>query len=367
MCFVAGLALRSKYPFSMLQIFPFAWKIYANKADSLRLKMSFKQWSRTCRVPALGAYRRFVNLHNGPSNASPQTYTEMSVPKSPLAKNLKIALVQLTAGGDKPANLRKVTDNITSAVARKVDLVMLPECFNSPYAVEKFREYAELIPGETTQLLALLARKHKIWIVGGSIPEKEKESLHIYNTLLTFNPDGDIVAKHRKAHLFDIDIPNGITFKESVTLTAGDKATVFPLGDYGNAGLGICYDIRFPELAMAAARTPHNAFAMFYPGAFNTTTGPLHWHLLARARAVDNQMFVILCSPARGVEGYQAYGHSLVVDPQGRIVAEAGEGEEILYAELDKDLLPAARSGIPVHYQRRFDIYDNVAKTVKTE
>lgn len=294
----------------------------------------------------------------------------MSVLKSPLTKNLKVALIQLKAGADKAANLSKVTKFIDSAVSDstigKLDVLMLPECFNSPYAVDKFREYAESIPnGETTTLLSLLAKKHNVFIVGGSIPELADDL--VYNTSLTFNPQGEIIAKHRKAHLFDIDIPNGITFKESVTLSAGDKATVFGLGDFGNVGLGICYDIRFPELAIAASRAPNNAFAMFYPGAFNTTTGPLHWHLLARSRAVDNEIFTVLCSPARDVggSGYQAYGHSLVADPYGNIVAEAGEGEEILYAELDKDLLPSARTGIPVHYQRRFDIYHDVTSDIK--
>ncbi|ODV80407.1 carbon-nitrogen hydrolase [Suhomyces tanzawaensis NRRL Y-17324] len=284
--------------------------------------------------------------------------------KSPLSKSLRIALIQLKAGADKAANLAKVSKYIDDAVAgskTKLDLVMLPECFNSPYAVDQFRNYAELIPqGETTNALASLARKHKIFIVGGSIPELDPSlDNKIFNTSLTFSPEGEIIAKHRKTHLFDIDIPNGITFKELVTLTGGDKATVFKLGEFGNVGLGICYDIRFPELASIASRSPYNSFAMFYPGAFNTTTGPLHWHLLARSRAVDNELFTVLCSPARDVEGggYQAYGHSLVADPLGNIIAEAGEGEEILYAELDKDLLPKAREGIPVHYQRRFDVY----------
>lgn len=297
----------------------------------------------------------------------------MSVLKSPLTRNLKIALIQLKAGANKAANLAKVSQFIDSAVSEskigKLDLVMLPECFNSPYAVDKFREYAEAIPnGETTTFLSDLAKKHQIYIVGGSIPEKDGASDKIFNTSLTFDPQGEIIASHRKAHLFDIDIPNGITFKESVTLSAGNKSTVFKLGDFGNVGLGICYDIRFPELAMGAAREPYNSFAMFYPGAFNTTTGPLHWHLLARARAVDNELFTILCSPARDVggSGYQAFGHSLVVDPSGRIIAEAGEGEEVLYAEIDKDLLPAARTGIPVHYQRRFDIYEDITPGMKT-
>lgn len=292
--------------------------------------------------------------------------------KAPLAKNLKVALVQLIAGADKAANLLKVQKYVDQAVTNSsvgtLDVVVLPECFNSPYAVDKFREYAEVIPGgETTTFLSQLAKKHGVFVVGGSIPEIADDK--VYNTSLTFDPSGEIIAKHRKAHLFDIDIPNGITFKELVTLTAGDKATVFKLGDFGNVGLGICYDIRFPELAIAALRSPNNAFAMFYPGAFNTTTGPLHWHLLARSRAVDNQIFTVLCSPARDVggSGYQAYGHSLVVDPNGKIVAEAGEGEEVLYAELDHLLLPAARSGIPVSFQRRFDIYDDVTKSVQVK
>lgn len=289
-----------------------------------------------------------------------------SVLKSPLAHSLNIALIQLKAGADKTANLSKVTKFIDSAVKTsnvgKLHLVVLPECFNSPYAVDQFRNYAELIPsGETTNLLSSLAKKHGIFIVGGSIPELDQENDKIFNTSLTFSPEGTIIAKHRKVHLFDIDIPGGITFKELVTLSAGNKATVFKLGEFGNVGLGICYDIRFPELAMIASRNPYNSFAMFYPGAFNTTTGPLHWHLLAKARAVDNEMFSILCSPARDVggDGYQAYGHSLVVDPYGAIIAEAGEEEEILFATLDKDLLPKARDGIPVHYQRKFDVYDD--------
>lgn len=289
-----------------------------------------------------------------------------SVLRSPLTHSLNIALIQLKAGADKAANLSKVTKFIDSAVKTsnvgKLHLVVLPECFNSPYAVDQFRNYAELIPsGETTNLLSSLAKKHGIFIVGGSIPELDQENDKIFNTSLTFSPEGKIIAKHRKVHLFDIDIPGGITFKELVTLSAGDKATVFKLGEFGNVGLGICYDIRFPELAMIASRNPYNSFAMFYPGAFNTTTGPLHWHLLAKARAVDNEMFSILCSPARDVGGggYQAYGHSLVVDPYGAIIAEAGEEEEILFATLDKDLLPKARDGIPVHYQRKFDVYDD--------
>lgn len=290
--------------------------------------------------------------------------------KTPLSKSLKVALIQIIAGSDKVANLAKVKTFIDNAVTQskigKLDLIVLPECFNSPYAVDQFRNYAETIPhGETTEFLSSIAKQHGLFVVGGSFPELETGadgSEKVFNTSLTFDPKGTIIAKHRKAHLFDIDVPGGITFKESISLSAGDKATVFKLGDFGNVGLGICYDIRFPELAQVASRSPNNSFAMIYPGAFNTVTGPLHWHLLGRSRAVDNQLFTVLCSPARDVGGggYQAYGHSLVADPFGNIVAEAGEGEEILYAELDPELLSKARGGIPVHYQRRFDIYEDI-------
>lgn len=286
---------------------------------------------------------------------------------SPLSKKLNVALIQLSAGFDKAKNLAHFKSYIDRAIAEsksKVDVIVLPECFNSPYSVKEFRKYAEKIPdGQTTRFLADIAKTNQVYIVGGSIPELG-ENNHIYNTSVTFDKSGDVIGTHRKAHLFDIDIPGLITFKESTTLSAGASALVFQLGDFGKVGVGICYDIRFPELATISAR--QGAFAQIYPGAFNTTTGPLHWHLLARARAVDNQMYVVLCSPARDVgSDYHAYGHSLVVDPYGKVVAEAGEGEEIVYAELDPAVIELVRSGIPVSSQRRFDIYSDVSKDAK--
>lgn len=129
-------------------------------------------------------------------------------------------------------------------------------------------------------------------------------------------------------HLFDIDIPGKITFRESDVLSPGNKITIVDLPEYGKIAVAICYDLRFPELAMVAARK--GAFALIYPGAFNLVTGPLHWQLLARARAVDNELFVALCSPARDMEAaYNAWGHSLVADPMAEVLVEAGENEEI--------------------------------------
>jgi predicted amidohydrolase len=200
----------------------------------------------------------------------------------------------------------------------------------------------------------------KTYLVGGSIPELDTKTKKYYNTSLTFSPEGKLLATHRKVHLFDIDIPGKITFKESEVLSPGNKITVVDLPEYGKIAIAICYDIRFPELAMVAAR--HGAFALIYPGAFNTTTGPLHWRLQGQARAMDNQVYVALCSPARDINAsYHAWGHSLVVDPMAAVLVEAGESEEIVYAELDGGKIEETRKGIPIYSQRRFDVYPDVS------
>lgn len=161
-------------------------------------------------------------------------------------------------------------------------------------------------------------------------------------------------------HLFDIDIPGKIKFKESEVLSAGNKVTIVDLPGYGKVGIAICYDIRFPELATIAARK--GCFLLLYPGAFNLTTGVLHWSLQARARAMDNQVYVALCSPARDMEAtYHAWGHSMVADPNGQVIAEAGEAEEIVYGELDGGKIDEIRKGIPLYTQRRFDVYPDVS------
>ena len=142
-------------------------------------------------------------------------------------------------------------------------------------------------------------------------------------------------------------------------MTGGTTTNYFDT-DFARIGLGICYDIRFPELAIISAR--QGCHLLMYPGAFNTTTGPLHWELLQRARAVDNQVFVSMCSPARlPGAAYQAWGHSMVVNPMGTVLSEASEGEEILYTDIEPQVFDEARAGIPVTTQRRFDVYPDVS------
>ncbi|KAJ5971681.1 Carbon-nitrogen hydrolase [Penicillium vulpinum] len=287
-----------------------------------------------------------------------------------LKKPLKLALVQLASGADKAVNLSHARSQVLEAAKAGARLIVLPECFNSPYGTNFFPKYAEtLLPSPPTieqspsfHALSAIAAEANAYLIGGSIPELEESTKKYYNTSLVFSPTGALIGTHRKTHLFDIDIPGKIQFKESDVLSPGNQLTVIDLPEYGKIGLAICYDIRFPEPAMIAAR--QGAFLLVYPGAFNTTTGPLHWSLLGRARAVDNQSYVALCSPARDLDAaYHAYGHSLVADPSANILSEAEEKEAIIYADLNNDSIANIRSGIPISTQRRFDLYPDPHST----
>lgn len=291
-----------------------------------------------------------------------------------LKKPVKLACVQLASGPDKAANLARAADKVREAAATGAKIVVLPECFNSPYGCDYFPGYAEALqPSPPTReqspsfhALSAMARDNGVYLVGGSIPElytapDAPGQKTYYNTSLVFSPTGALMATHRKVHLFDIDIPGKIKFKESDVLSPGDKVTVVELPEYGRVGVAICYDVRFPELAMIAARK--GCFALVYPGAFNMTTGPLHWQLLARARAVDNQVYVVMCSPARDMTAsYHAWGHSLVADPMAQVLVEADETETVVTAELDGAKIEEARKGIPLRHQRRFDVYPDVSQ-----
>ncbi|KZV36505.1 hypothetical protein F511_15676 [Dorcoceras hygrometricum] len=287
-----------------------------------------------------------------------------SIPAStpPITKALfKIGLCQLKVTEDKQRNILHARTAIEEAAEKGAKLVVLPEIWNSPYSNDSFPVYAEDIEAgfdasPSTAMLSDIAGLLNITIVGGSIPERSGDKL--YNTCCVFGPDGKLKAKHRKIHLFDIDIPGKITFKESKTLTAGETPTTVDT-DVGRIGIGICYDIRFQELAMLyAARGAH---LICYPGAFNMTTGPLHWELLQRARAVDNQLYVATCSPARDAgAGYVAWGHSTLIGPFGEVVATTEHDEAIIIAEIDYSQIELRRTNLPLEKQRRGDLYQLV-------
>ncbi|KAH6806617.1 Nitrilase/cyanide hydratase and apolipoprotein N-acyltransferase family protein [Perilla frutescens var. frutescens] len=273
----------------------------------------------------------------------------------------KIALCQLAVTADKEKNIVHARQVIEDAAGKGAKLILLPEIWNSPYSNDSFPVYAEDIDAggdasPSTAMLSELSRSLKITIVGGSIPERSGDRL--YNTCCVFDTDGKLKAKHRKIHLFDIDIPGKMTFKESKTLTAGETPTIVDT-DVGRIGIGICYDIRFQELAaIYAARGAH---LLCYPGAFNMTTGPLHWELLQRARAADSQLYVATCSPARDTgSSYVAWGHSTLVGPFGEVLATTEHDEAIVISEIDYSLIEQRRTYLPFQRQRRGDLYQLV-------
>ncbi|XP_053947453.1 omega-amidase NIT2 isoform X2 [Anastrepha ludens] len=275
---------------------------------------------------------------------------------SHLPKLMRLALLQLKVGKDKIANVQNAVDKVAQAVCvHKPRMVTLPECFNCPYGTKYFREYSETIPdGYTSKQLSAAAETHGVYIVGGTIPELG-ENGNIYNTCTVWDPSGKLIAKYRKMHLFDIDVKGGIRFKESDTLTAGSNFTVIEV-DGHKIGIGICYDIRFEELARIYRN--EGCEMLIYPGAFNMTTGPLHWELLQRARANDNQLYVVTTSPARDKDAeYIAWGHSMVVDPWAQVLKSANDGEETVAVDINFALVEQVRAQIPTFRQRRLDLY----------
>lgn len=269
---------------------------------------------------------------------------------------IKIAIGQLAVTPDKSLNITKGKNMIQEAAKAKCQVVVLPEMFNCPYQVELFSQYAEGYPdGETVTMLSQTAAREKIVVVGGSIPERDENGI-VFNTSFIFDESGTLLGRHRKMHLFDVEIKNGTQFKESSILSSGQDITVFKAAGL-TLGVGICYDIRFPELSRLM--TLAGAELLIFPAAFGMTTGPAHWELLMRSRAIDNQVFIVGAAPAMLQSApYQAYGHSIVVDPWGRTIAMAGFEETLLIVELDLDIINKVRSELPLLKHLRSDLYE---------
>jgi len=263
---------------------------------------------------------------------------------------------------NKSKNIKKAVRMIKKAKRENADIAILPEMFNCPYENEKFVEYAEYRQNSPTiKSIANIAKDENIFVLAGSIPEKESNknttTENIYNTSFLFDDNGKVLGSHRKMHLFDIDVKDKIYFKESDTLTAGNKVTVIDTkSKIGKIGIGICYDIRFPEVSRLM--TLEGADILIFPGAFNLTTGPAHWKLLFRTRALDNQVFTIGVSQTLDEEAnYNAFGHSIVANPWGKIVAEGGYDEELIIAEIDLYEIDTIRGELPLLKNRRTDLY----------
>ncbi|MFT9493436.1 carbon-nitrogen hydrolase family protein [Anaerosolibacter sp.] len=270
----------------------------------------------------------------------------------------KIGICQMMVMEDKGENIEKAESMIREAAGNGARVVVLPEMFNCPYENKYFPLYAEAYPGETTERLSLMAMESNIYLIAGSIPEQEGD--HIYNTSFIFGPDGKLIGRHRKMHLFDIDVEGKIRFKESDTLGYGEEITVVET-EFGKIGVAICYDMRFPELMRLMVL--EGAEVIIVPAAFNMTTGPAHWDITIKARALDNQVYFVAASPARNMDAtYHAYGHSSIVSPWGDVIAQADEKETILYGEIDLEKVKKVRRELPLLQHRRTTLYDVVKK-----
>ena len=275
---------------------------------------------------------------------------------------VKISLIQMNVVADKQANLRVALQEIAACARQGAQIVSLPEMFCCPYQTENFPVYAEKQGGPLWSALSAAARDNRVTLVGGSMPEVD-EAGRVYNTCYIFDPAGRQIGRHRKMHMFDIDIPGGQRFKESDTLTPGSEVTVVDTG-FGRVGVSVCYDLRFPELARLMALRGAKIFIV--PGAFNMTTGPAHWEMLFRARAVDNQVYTLGCAPARDPQaGYVSYGNSLVVSPWGEVMARLGAEAGVLMADLDLQRVEQVRGQLPLLKQRRTDLYELTDLTAK--
>ncbi|MBQ1407363.1 MAG: carbon-nitrogen hydrolase family protein [Eubacterium sp.] len=266
---------------------------------------------------------------------------------------VKVALAQMPVVEDKEANLRTAAEYVKRAADQGAKLISLPEMFCCLYETASFIKAAEPKGERVWEALRRMAEDNKVYLVGGSMPEKEKNKL--YNTCFIFGPDGNQIGRHRKVHLFDIDVKGGQYFKESDTFSAGDDITLI-YTPYAKVGIVLCFDIRFIEQARILAL--QGAELLFAPGAFNMSTGPAHWELLYRSRALDNQVFMLGCAPARDENGpYVSYGNSLIVDPWGTVIARLDGEPGLILEEIDTDMISSVRDQLPLMDARRTDLY----------
>jgi nitrilase len=264
------------------------------------------------------------------------------------AATLRVSVVQVNAGNDVQANLGRLRHLLSLVSA--VDVIALPEVFLLRGSEQDYRAGAEPLSGPLTGLLAGMARRHNAWVLAGSVIEAE--SGRLFNTSVLFNRRGEIAANYRKIHLFEAELETGQVIRESDTYSAGDQPVLVDV-DGWLCGMAICYDLRFPELFRLYSS--QGAHLLFVPSNFTQRTGKDHWEILVRARAIENQCFVVApdqcgVNPHTGVE---SHGHSMVVGPWGEVLAEVEEGERAVTVTLDPQALRQTRRRVPALQHRK--------------
>jgi deaminated glutathione amidase len=261
------------------------------------------------------------------------------------------AAAQMTSGPDKAQNVEIATRLVRRAASLGAKLVGLPENFAWMGPEKERDEAAEALDGPILSRMAALARELRITLLAGSIPERGAPGGRFYNASALFGPDGHRLAVYRKIHLFDVEVGDGARYRESESIAPGTEV-VTAQTDLGRIGLSVCYDLRFPELYRRLVS--EGAILLTVPSAFTLTTGKDHWEVLLRARAIENQAYVL--APAqfgRHTESRITYGHSMVVDPWGLVIARASEGEGLALGVIDPALQERIRRNLPSLAHRR--------------
>jgi deaminated glutathione amidase len=270
-------------------------------------------------------------------------------------RKIRAAAIQMSSTPDKRENREMAEALIGEAVSAGAELVALPELWSCHGLDEVYRENAEPIPGPTTEFLGNLARELGIYLLGGSILEGESGMRRLSNTSTFFDPSGELAAIYRKIHLFDVKVSDR-EYLESVNIAPGNEIVTAKAGA-ATLGLSVCYDVRFPELYRLLALRGAEILAV--PAAFTLQTGKDHWELLLRARAVENQAFVV--APAQWgqkADGRWTYGRSMIVDPWGIVLATCPDRDGYILATLDLDYLDRFRAEFPALANRRPETYD---------
>jgi predicted amidohydrolase len=269
---------------------------------------------------------------------------------------MRVSVCQMRSGEDVAANVATAEGLLNLAADGGADLAALPEVFTYLGRSSGRAAAAEPVPGPTTERLAVIARERQMWVLGGSV--LESDGGRVFNTSVLFDRSGELVARYRKIHLYDVELPDQRPIRESDTFTAGEQLVTHAT-EQARLGLSICYDLRFPELYRGLMVL--GAEVLCVPSQFQHTTGTAHWEVLLRARAIENQCFVVAPGQwgAFGREGSnrRSYGHSMIVDPWGRVLVEAPEeGDGVFGTDLDLTELHDIRTRLPALQHRRLGL-----------
>lgn len=272
-----------------------------------------------------------------------------------------VAICQMDSQDNKEHNLAQAVKMIQESAEKGARLAVFPENMN--YMGRGYRKQAEVIPGRTSEILCDAAKKYEMWVVSGSIPEVDTSG-NPKNTVMLISPEGKICCKYSKIHMFDVNVPGGQSYQESKYNTAGKELIVYDT-ELGSLGLAICYDLRFGE--MFRLMTLAGAKIICIPSSFTADTGKKHWETLLRARAIENEVYIIAANQIGKKVNMEAYGESMIVDPWGNIIARSNKKIGVTVAEVDLKYLETVRSKMPVLSNRRTDVYQLQTITKQNE